>query len=89
MMIEVEVILNSRPLSYVAMDDFESLLTPSLGYRVLSLPDPSLSDDSGYNESTAENLTQRMQHLIKTSEKFWRCWKQEYILKLRESYQTH
>ena len=35
---EVEGVLNSRPLSYVAMDDLDSPLTPShllLGYRVL------------------------------------------------------
>ena len=39
---EVEAIINSRPLSYVAPDDLEEPLTPShllVGRRVLSLPD--------------------------------------------------
>ena len=89
---EVEAVLNLRPLTYVAMDDLESPLTPShllLGYRVLSLPDPSLSDDPSYSESTVEGLTRRMRHLIKTSEKFWKRWKKEYLLELRESHRTH
>ena len=65
---EVEAVLNSRPLSYIAMDDLEEPLTPShllLGYRVLTLPDPSLSDDLDYNAS-ANDLSRRMKHLIKT-----------------------
>ena len=63
---EVEAVLNSRPLSYIAMDDLEEPLTPShllLGYRVLTLPDPSLSDDLDYNAS-ANDLSRRMKHLI-------------------------
>ena len=41
---EVEMILNSRPLSYVSTEDLKEPLTPShllMGRRVLSLPDPS------------------------------------------------
>lgn len=39
---EVEMIINSRPLTYQSSEDAEEPLTPShllLGYRVLSLPD--------------------------------------------------
>ena len=87
---EIEAVLNSRPLTYVSMDDLEEPLTPShllLGYRVLSLPDPPLSDDPDYNES-ANNLSRRMKHLLRTSEKFWKCWKKEYLLELREFHRT-
>ena len=83
---EVEAVLNSRPLLYIAMDNLEVPLTPShhlLGYRVLNLSDPSLSKDVDYMESAGE-LTRRMRHLIMTSEKFWRRWKKEYLLELRE-----
>lgn len=48
--IEVEMILNSRPLSYVSSEDIEEPLTPShllVGYRVLSLSDPMRSADGG------------------------------------------
>ena len=44
MVTEVEMILNSRPLSYVSTEDLEEPLTPShllMGRRVLSLPDPA------------------------------------------------
>lgn len=81
-MTEIEAVLNSRPLSYVSMDDLEEPLTPShllSGYRVLSLPDPSLHDDPdpNYGES-AQDLSRRMKHLMKTLEKFWKRWRKEY-----------
>ena len=43
---EIKAVLNSRPLTYVSTDNLEEPLTPShllLGYRVLSLPDPTLT----------------------------------------------
>ena len=87
---EIEAVLNSRPLTYVSMDDLEEPLTPShlmLGYRVLSLPDPPSTDDPDYNES-ATDLTRRMKHLLRTSEKFWKRWKREYLLEFREFHRT-
>ena len=42
---EVEMIVNSRPLSYVSTEDIEEPLTPShllVGQRILSLPDITL-----------------------------------------------
>ena len=39
---EVEMILNSRPLSYLSLEDHEEPLTPShlmIGRRVMNLPD--------------------------------------------------
>ena len=73
---EIEAVLNSRPLTYVSTDDLEEPLTPChllLGYRVLSLPDPILSNHPDYGES-ANDLGRRMKHLLKTSEKFWKHW---------------
>ena len=86
LVIEVEAVLNSRPHTYVSVDDLEEPLTPShlvVGYRVLSLPDPHCSDDPDYTES-ADDLSRRMKHLLKTSEKFWKRWKREHLLELRE-----
>ena len=40
---EVEITLNSRPISYVSCDDMEEPLTPSyllVGHKLFSLPDP-------------------------------------------------
>ena len=84
---EIEAALNLRPLTYVSTDDLKEPLTPShllLGYRVLSLPDPPLSDDPDYIESV-NDLSRRMKHLLKTSDKFWKCWKKEYF---REFHRT-
>ena len=40
--VEIEAVINSRPLSYVSSADFEKPLTPShlvVGRRLLNLPD--------------------------------------------------
>ena len=67
---EVEAVLNSRPISYVLMDDLEEPLTPShllTGFHVLSLPDPPIVEDPDYNESP-KALTRRMRHFLITLE---------------------
>lgn len=46
--VEVEMILNSRPLTYVSPDDIEEPLTPAhflTGRRLLSLPDTLCHSD--------------------------------------------
>ena len=87
---EVEMILNSRPLSYVSSDDIQEPLTPShllIGYRVLSLPDPTTSNDTDSDdEVTREDLTRRMKHLSKTVDDFWKRWRAEYLPELREAH---
>lgn len=72
----------SRPLSYIAWN-FKEPSHLLFGYRVLSLLDPFHSDDPDYNESP-----KRMNHLIKTFEKYWKHWKKEYLLELREFHRT-
>ena len=86
LVIEVEAVLNSRPLSYVSSEDVEEPLTPShllVGYRIMTLPDPSIPDDPDFS-SSAKSLTCRMNHLTKLLQKFWRRWMKEYLLELRE-----
>ena len=90
--IEVESIVNSRPLSYVSPDDLEEPLTPShllMGRRVLSLPD---NLDLNYNpededfELTSTQLSRRMKHLNNLLNHFWKRWRNEYLLELRNSH---
>ena len=68
---EVEMIVNSRPISYMSTDDLEEPLTPShllIGRRVLSLPDnlcyrEEIDDDI---EITTTHLGKRMKYLNNT-----------------------
>ena len=84
--VEVEAVLNSRPISYVSTDDIEEPLTPShllTGRRILSLPDHlcrSSEDDQDCNPGP-EVLTKCAKHLNKVLDRFWARWR---ILELRE-----
>ena len=88
--IEAESVLNSRPLSCVAMDDLEEPLTPShllTGRRILSLPDHFCHDpDEEAFNSSPDLLTKRAKHLNNTVNRFWERWRKEYLLELRESH---
>ena len=88
---EVEMIVNSRPISYVSPDDIEEPLTPShllMGRRVLSLPDNLYHNrEEEYSPDTnPELLTKRMRHLNNILDRFWKRWRTEYLAELRESH---
>ena len=84
-LIEIEMVLNSRPLSFVSSDDLQEPLTPShllIGHRLLSLPLYNYSEDCDYNATIqAVNVTKRMAYLLN---QFWKRWQSEYLTKLRE-----
>ena len=89
---EVEAIINSRPLSYLTPDDLDEPLTPShllTGRRVLSLPDnlsyQEETEDSDFQVS-ANDLSRRVKHLNSTMNQFWRRWRHEYLIELRETH---
>ena len=93
---EVEMILNSRPLSYVSTEDLEEPLTPLhllMGRRILSLPDPSCvhSDHEGddWHSVTKELLSNRARHLNMTMQHFWKRWRGEYLLQLRDCHRQN
>lgn len=89
LVVEVEAVLNSRPLTYVSADDVDEPLTPShllVGYRILTLPDPPVPDDDP--DYSPDGVTRRMSHLSKALGHFWSRWKREYLLELREFHRT-
>jgi len=89
---EIESIINSRPLSYVTPDDLEEPLTPShllMGRRVLSLPDDlSYQRDiqDGEFEVGPVELSRRVRHLNNALNLFWKRWRREYLIELREAH---
>ena len=92
--VEVEAILNDRPLTYVSSDiKDEEALTPAhllYGRRITSLPHPLVESgevsDPTYQTSTdflrrAKRVTLLIQH-------FWQCWRHEYLTSLREFHKS-
>ena len=87
---EVEGIINSRPLSFISSNDLEEPLTPShllIGRRALNLPDLCSEGDEDHDfEVTPTVLTKRLKYLSTVLDKFWRRWRNEYLLELRDSH---
>lgn len=91
-MVEVEAVINSRPLTYVSMEDIEEPLTPShllTGRRILSLPYHLCHRSEEDVEVGPEFLTKRARYLNRTLDRFWTRWRKEYLLELREAHRYH
>ena len=87
--IEIECVLNSRPLTYVNSEDMDEPLTPShlvKGRRLLSLPEEVLVHEENDNEIVL--LTRRQRYLILLLAHFWTRWSREYVVELREHHQV-
>lgn len=89
--VEVEMILNSRPLSYVSSQEVDEPLTPSHllhGRRLLSLPDHRTTGDLSDPdvELSPTDLSKRANHLSNVMNHFWHRWKNEYLIDLRDSH---
>ena len=88
--VEVESILNCRPLSYVSSEDPEEPLTPShllCGRRLMSLPDSNTSDSQDYDiDVQPQDLSRRTQHLSNVLNHFWKRWQNEYLIELRNAH---
>lgn len=94
--VEVEALLNSRPLTYLSADELTVPLTPShlmCGSRIMTLPDPPAKEEEddyppGSHQSTSK-LTRRLKHLTLTLERFWTRWRREYLLELRATHASN
>ena len=88
---EVEAIVNSRPLSFISSDDLEESLTLShllIGRRALSLPDNLYygDEDDDDLEVNPSFLYKRLKYLRTILDRFWKRWRDEYLLELRDSH---
>ena len=81
-LVEIEALINSRPLTYLYEDDVSEPLTPShlLAGRNLASPpsSPSLVD------CDSQMLTRRFRYLRCTLRTLWRQFRHEYLTELRE-----
>ena len=78
-LVEVEMVLNSRPLTYVSSDDRDEPFTPShllVGRRIMSLPHDLMTDERSDDEFNS--VPNRACHLNKTLNSFWARWWKEY-----------
>ena len=83
-LIEIESVVNSRPLTFVNSDFDEEPITPSslvIGRRLLTLP--RIEHDLEIDDSKI-SLTQRQLYLKTLLKHFWSRWSREYLLNLRE-----
>ncbi len=87
--IEIKAVLNSRPLTYLYENELEQALTPShliIGRRLLSLPDqPTDTDDNDKDFNQREDVARKREKYLSTVlNHYWRRWKREYLVDLRE-----
>ncbi|GBN52957.1 hypothetical protein AVEN_131216-1 [Araneus ventricosus] len=88
LLIEIEGVLNSRPLTYVFSEFQEPVpLTPAhmlLGRRVNSLPPARLTIDS--NLSNRKMVIKRFNYRERLINNFWNKWSKEHLLMLRSTH---
>ena len=87
-LVEIEGVLNSRPLTYLYSDDLEEPLTPShliLGRRISKLPEceEDEEDDQDFGDNPDTVLWQ-LQYLSTVLKHYWQSWKAEYLVDLHE-----
>ena len=83
---EIEGVLNSRPLTYLYSNELEEPLTPSqlvIGKRLLNMPEYT-SEEEDFSNETPIDARKREQYLSKVMAHYWRRWKREYLVDLRE-----
>ena len=88
--VEIEAILNDRPLTYVSPDfEDQEPLTPShllYGRRITSLPHPCTDPDEVTDPNYGDDgeLRKHAARVALLIQHFWQRWKQEYLTSLRE-----
>ena len=86
-LIEIEAVINNRPLVYVEEEDMDQLLTPShlfCGRRTMD-KEFRLSHETE-DELNPNNLISRTKQINASIDHFWRRWSKEYLIELRENH---
>ena len=97
LIVEVEAILNDRPLTYLSSDikDPQPLTPPNLicGHRIVMMQhllceDDEITDESFKIGGSDSLLRKRAKTQALIMKHFWVRWKQEYLTSLREFHRT-
>ena len=88
--VEIEGILNDRPLTYVSSDlQDDEPLTPShllYGRRITSLPYPAIDEEEQVDPNYGDDSEIRRRNKLQAAilQRFWSRWRHEYLTSLRE-----
>ena len=82
-LLDIEIVLNNRPLSYVESDIQMPILTPN----DLMMVRPNLIPESAADEED-NDLRKRMKYLQRCKDGWWKRWSSEYLKALRERHTT-
>ena len=85
MMMEIEVILNNRPLCQDYDDDVDDVLTPNHLLYGRRLENRNENTNSIINVEDANGLTRHEKCLATLVAYFWNVWRKEYLTALREN----
>lgn len=88
MLLEVEAVVNSRPLTYTYTDAKEpSPICPAhflVGRSLLASPErPNNDYDAISPQTTRSDISKKLRHRQKLIDHLWMRWKKEYLLELR------
>ncbi|WKX93844.1 hypothetical protein Q1695_011255 [Nippostrongylus brasiliensis] len=90
----IEAVLNTRPLTKLNMGDIEEIplrpidfLQGNVRFSLTDISDDGANEDPTYNPEfiqTREQAMEAIRYSENCANKFWECWKSEYLLLLRE-----
>ena len=85
--VDIEGVINSRPLSYIYEDEVENILTPAhflLGRRPLSENTEPIHDPEVRTSNI--QLAKRMAYLKTITDQYWARFRNEYLMELRSQH---